>query len=198
MGKRKQESKAYGISKKTTVASAPVIDLSNSPWEKHFFEAKALYKNGVNGDADAARQASKLLEALHRQIPANTLIEAYYGGAYVLLAREEKNLVNKGKISNQGLKILDNAFRKDPDNIEIRILHAYVLKNLPDWLNRGPDAIEDFLYLKSRYEAAPGVFNEELYKKIQSDIDEIRNRLGSIPPHVQKIYDSVNKIGKKK
>lgn len=198
MGKRKKEKTNKSEQKMNTGMSAPTIDLSNSSWEKHFDEAKDLYKKGVNGDVGAARKALELLEVLHRQIPENTLIEAYYGGAYVLSAREENNLVNKGKKSSQGLKILDSAFQKEPDDIQIRILHAYVLKNLPDWLNRGPDAIEDFLYLKSRYEAAPGIFNADLYEKIQSDIEEIRNRLGAIPPHVQKIYASFSKMGKKK
>lgn len=174
------------------------IDLQNKTWEEYLSEARALYQGGVAGDTNAARQALRLLESLNKKLPNNNLIKAYYGGAYILKAREETNLVNKGKISHQGMNILDSALSKEPDNIEIRIVHAYVCKYLPDWLNRGVSAIEDFQYLCSRYEADPTVFNESFYRQIQSDIAEIQKQLGAIPPHVQKIYDSFSNMAKKK
>ncbi len=174
------------------------IDLHAKPWEEYFSEARALYQVGAAGDTAAARQALQLLKQLCRQVPGNSLLEAYYGSAYILMAREESNMVTKGKISSQGLKILDGALAKEPDNIEIRIVHAFVCKYLPDWLNRGTSAIEDFQYLQSRYEADPATFSEQFYQQIQPNIEEIQNKLAAIPPHVQKIYDSFSDMAKKK
>lgn len=174
------------------------IDLQAKPWEEYFSEARTLYQTGVAGDAAAAHQALNLLEQLHKQLPGNNLLQAYYGSAYILKAREETNLVNKGKISNQGLKILESAMTQEPDNIEIRIVHAFVCMNLPDWLNLGLDAIEDFQYLQSRFEADPNAFSEQFYNQIQSHIDEIRKKIAAVPPHVQKIYDSFSNMSKKK
>ena len=174
------------------------IDVHAKPWEEYFNEARTFYQMGVAGDTEAARKALELLEELCNKVPGNSLLQAYYGSAYILKAREESNLVNKGKISSQGLKILDSAMSKDPDNIEIRIVHAFVCMNLPEWLNRGPSAIEDFQYLQSRYEADPTTFSEQFYQQIQSNIEEIQKKIAAIPPHVQKIYDSFSKMAKKK
>lgn len=174
------------------------VDLQAKPWEEYFGEARNLYQLGAAGDEKAAQQALSLLEQLSRQIPGNNLLQAYYGGAYILKAREEPNLVNKGKISHHGMNILDSALAKEPDSIDIRILHAFVCKNLPDWLNRGPDAIADFAYLKSRYEADPAVFSEQFYLQLQPNINEIQKKLAAIPSHVQKIYDSFSNMAKKK
>lgn len=174
------------------------LDLEVKSWEEYFSEARTLYQLGAAGDADAARQSLSLLTQLCEEMPGNNLLQAYYGGAYILKAREEPNLVTKGKISHHGLKILDGALTNESDNIEIRILHAFVCKNLPDWLNRGPDAIADFAYLKSRYEADPAVFSEQFYLQLQPNIDEIQKKLAAIPAHVQKIYDSFSNMAKKK
>lgn len=166
--------------------------------EELFNEARGLYQIGAAGDVKAARQALGILEYLYKEVPGNALYQAYYASAYILKAREETNLVEKGKISSMGLNILDRALSKEPDNIEIRIVHAYVCKNLPEWLNRGSTAIEDFQYLRSRYEADPSVFSEEFYHHIQSEIEEVQKKIRAIKPHVQKIYDSFSEMAKKK
>lgn len=174
------------------------VDLRAKPWEEYFGEARNLYQLGAAGDEKAARQALSLLEQLWRQIPGNNLLQAYYGSAYILKAREEPNLVTKGKISHHGLKILDGALANEPDNIEIRIVHAFVCKNLPDWLNRGPDAIADFEYLKSRYEADTTVFSEQFYLQLQTNIAEIQKKIAAVPANVQKIYDHFSNLARKK
>lgn len=199
MGKKQkdnQKNQSRTFNGKTNAASK--IDLHAKPWEEYFSEARSFYQMGVAGDTEAASQALELLEELSKKFPENSLLQAYYGSAYILKAREESNLVTKGKISGQGLKILDSAMSKDPDNIEIRIVHAYVCMNLPEWLNRGPSAIEDFQYLQSRYEADPTTFSEHFYQQIPHNIEEIQKKLAAVPPHVQKIYDSFSKMAKKK
>lgn len=174
------------------------LDLQSKSWEAYFDEAKALYQMGAAGDVEAARQALELLDQLRKLVPDNCLVLGYYGSAYILKAREESNLVNKGKISHHGMMILDGALAKEPDNIELRILHAFVCMYLPDWLNRGIDAIADFQYLQSRYEADPAVFSEQFYQQSQQNIETIQKKLAAIPPHVQKIYDHFSDMAKKK
>lgn len=198
MGKKSKDSRKNQDKTSNGENNTLGINLQAKRWEEYFSEARVLYQMGVAGDTAAARQALELFEQLCKQVPGNSLLEAYYGSAYILKAREESNLVNKGKISSQGLKILDGALGKDPDNIEIRIVHAFVCKNLPDWLNRGPSAIEDFQYLQSRYEADPAAFSEQFYLQIQPNIEEVQQKLAAIPPHVQKIYDGFSKMAKKK
>jgi len=173
-------------------------DLPDMSLEELFNEARGLYQIGAAGDVDAARRAFGILEKLHQEVPDNALYQAYYASAFILQAREETNLVEKGKISSKGLNILDNALSKEPDNIEIRIVHAYVCKNLPEWLNRSSSAIEDFQYLRARYESDASVFNEEFYHHIQSEIEAVQKKIAAIKPHVQKIYDSFSEMAKKK
>lgn len=199
MGRKPKDTYQHYNQVSTGAKSAAVkIDLQAKPWEEYFNEARSLYQVGAAGDEGAARQALAILEQLSKQMPGNNLLTAYYGSAYILKAREESNLVTKGKISHHGLNILDNALGKEPDNIEIRILHAFVCKHLPDWLNRGPDSIADFQYLQSRYEADPAVFSDQFYQQIQPNIEEIQKRIKAIPSHVQKIYDSFSNMAKKK
>ena len=199
MGKKSMDSyKKQGEYSSSEENAAIKIDLQAKPWEEYFSEARVLYQVGAAGDTAAARQAFEMLEQLYKQVPGNSLLEAYYGSAYILMGREESNLVTKGKISNQGLKILESALAKEPDNIEIRIVHAFVCKNLPEWLNLGSSAIEDFRYLQSRYEADPNTFSEQFYQLIQPNIDEIQKKIAAVPPHVQKIYDSFSNMSKKK
>ncbi len=95
--------------------------------------------------------------------------------------------LTKGKISSQGLKILDSALAKEPDNIEIRIVHAFVCKSLPEWLNRGTSAIEDFQYLQSRYEADPTTFSEQFYQQIQPNIEEVQKKIAAFR-HMSRKY----------
>ncbi len=179
-----------------TKSLAPELPSMSS--EELFNEARSLYQIGAAGDVEASREAFTLLEKLYNEFPGNSLYQAYYASAFILKAREENNLVEKGKISSMGVNILDSALKSDPDNIEIRIIHAYVCKYLPEWLNRGLSAIEDFQYLRSRYEADPSAFSEEFYLHIQSEIEEVQKKLAAIKPHVQKIYDSFSEMTKKK
>jgi len=173
-------------------------ELQNMSSDELFNEARNLYQIGVAGDIEAARQALRLLDKLYKETPGNALFQAYYASAFILKAREETNLVEKGKISSKGLNLLDSALSREPDNIEIRIVRAYVSKNLPEWLNRGSSAIDDFQYLRSRYEADPTVFNKAFYLQIQSEIEEVQKKIAAIKPHVQKIYDSFSEMSKKK
>jgi tetratricopeptide (TPR) repeat protein len=147
-------------------------------WEPLFAEAVRLHQRGIEGDKGAVRKAYKLLKKIRNMNPQNNLIEAYYGSVTTLLGRDASDLMEKFQKAMSGLKILDEVVSKEPDNIEIHTIRAYVCYNLPEvYFHRTSTAIEDFNYLISRYDQNPNVFTQEFYWKLLYDLGVAYKRL---------------------
>jgi tetratricopeptide (TPR) repeat protein len=144
---------------------------NNESWKTLFKEAISLHKKAVDGDKEAVNQAANLLEKVRMLAPGNNLVEAYYGSVTSLMGRDAKQNKDRLNITNQGLKILDEAVKNEPDNTEIRLLRAYVCYRVPEkYFHRTKTAIEDFNYLVSQYEKDSTIFTEELFWKILFDL----------------------------
>ncbi|MBP3950808.1 hypothetical protein [Bacillus suaedae] len=122
-----------------------------------FKEAITLHQKGINGDKKAAEKAFKQLKELKLMNHNDPLIEAYYGSASALVARDHANLMEKTNYAKRGMKALDHAVTKDSSNMEIRMLRGNVAFRLPEMhFKRTSTAIEDFLYLIAAYEKEKG------------------------------------------
>jgi tetratricopeptide (TPR) repeat protein len=150
-------------------------------WKDVFSEAVKLHMQGVEGDKEAAQKAYQLMEKVRELASNNNLVEAYYGSASTLLARDIVDPMEKLKKATRGLKILDISVSKEPDNTEIRILRAYVCSRIPEnFFHRSVLAIEDFNYLLGRYEKVPSIFSKQMYWKILYELGQAYKNVGKI------------------
>lgn len=127
-------------------------------------EAVKMHKLGVDGDKEAVRKAHKMFTDIFADNSQNVLAEAYLGSATALLGRDEIDPNKRFQLALRGLKMLDRAVTKEPENIEIRVLRGLVCYRLPDmYFHRLMTAVEDFNYLVSRYEADKKLLAEDFY-----------------------------------
>lgn len=153
--------------------------INEENFEEAFREAANLYMLGVGGDKEAVKDAIGLLKKLHSYDPEDHVVEAYYGSALALIGRDAPSPVEKFKNTNNGLKMLDHAVISEPTNIEIRNLRANVGFKLPEmYFHRTGMAIEDFLYIASRYEEDDTVFAPNLYWQTLFNIGSAFKTLG--------------------
>lgn len=136
------------------------------------FDELVKYHNlGVDGDKEAVKRAYDLAKKMYETDSKNHLAEAYYGSATSLLGRDAIDPGERMKLAMQGLKILDNAVLQDSQNIDIRVLRAYVSYRLPEmFFHRTFHAIDDFKYLVSRYEQGNSSIKQEFYWQLLYDL----------------------------
>jgi len=140
----------------------------------HHSEFDELVRNhnlGVDGDKEAVKRAYDLGKKMYEADSNNHLVQAYYGSATALLGRDAIEPGERMKLAMQGVKILDNAILQDSQNIDIRILRAYVCYRLPEmFFHRTSYAIDDFKYLASRYEQDNSAIKQEFYWQVLYDL----------------------------
>lgn len=136
------------------------------------FDELVRYHNlGVDGDKEAVKKAYELGKKMYEADSKNHLVQAYYGSATSLLGRDAIDPGERMKLAMQGLKILDNAVLQDSQNIDIRVLRAYVSYRLPEmFFHRTFNAIDDFKYLVSRYEQDNNALRQEFYWQLLYDL----------------------------
>lgn len=162
-----------------TSSAAKKREINAENFDEVFREAANLYMLGVGGDKQAVKDAIDLLKKLHSHEPENHVVEAYLGSALALIGRDAVSPIEKFKNTNNGLKMLDHAVISEPDNIEIRNLRANVSFKLPEmYFHRTSVAIEDFLYIASRYEEDDTVFSPNLYFQTLFNIGSAFKTLG--------------------
>ena len=147
------------------------MDDNKGNFEADLREAVRNYYSGVDGDKAAVRKAFSLLKALYEKNPGNYTVEAYLGCALALLARDVPSTSDKMKFATEGLKFLDHAVSKSPDDMQLRMLRANVCNKLPErYFHRTDIAIEDFERLASHYESNGSGIDKEQYCKILYDL----------------------------
>ena len=142
-------------------------------------EAIKFHDAAVAGDKEAVMKAYDLLKKLHHMDPEDQLIGAYYGSTTSLLGRDAIDPAVRMAKALEGTKILDRVVANAPDNIQVRILRAYVSYRLPEmYFHRTSTAIEDFNYLVSRYEQDNTVFSQQFYWQLLYDLGQAYKTLG--------------------
>ena len=86
----------------------------------------------------------ELLNALeHVERPTDPLVTSYKGMAYLLKAKFAINPYCKLAYFSKGRRLLQDAVRNDPKNIEIRFIRLCVQENAPFFLNYNSDIKTD-------------------------------------------------------
>ncbi|WP_139489877.1 hypothetical protein [Brevibacillus dissolubilis] len=143
------------------------MTLLNNDWQDMFEEVKQWHQKGIEGDKEAVKQASSLMAKIRLKVFNNTLVDAYHGSIQALQARDLISPMDRLDKANKGLKALDRAVAKEPDNQEIRFLRGNVAFNLPEmYFHRNKTAVEDFEFLIALYEKDSKAFAKETYWKL--------------------------------
>ncbi len=98
--------------------------------EDFFAEAVNLHKLGVDGDKEAVQKAHRMFKTICNFYPQNYLAQAYLGNTIILLGRDEDYPYKRSRLARKGLKILDRAVSKEPENTEIGLLRDLADKEL--------------------------------------------------------------------
>ena len=74
-------------------------------------------------------------------------IDAYIGANNLLISKFSNNIIKKFKYFEEGKKIIEQAIKNDPKNIEIVFLRYLNQKNSPWFLNYNQNLVEDYDFL---------------------------------------------------
>ncbi|MDP4160073.1 MAG: hypothetical protein Q8911_09995 [Bacillota bacterium] len=153
---------------------------SNKSSKQELWSMSVKYHElALNGDKEATKKAYELFKQIHELAPQDQRAAAYLGSATALLGKNAIDPNERLKLVLKGLKTLDNAVTKDPEDIEIRTLRAYVSFNLPEmFFHRTTSAVGDFKHLVLRYEQDKSIFTENFYWQILYDLGVAYKRLG--------------------
>jgi hypothetical protein len=78
-----------------------------------------------------------------------------------------------------GISHLNQAIKQDENNIELRIIRAYLFYSLPEsFFPLTEMAIEDFEFLRTAYTIDNSIFSQELYHHILNDLGRAYQRVG--------------------
>lgn len=113
-------------------------------------QARDLYYQGIYGDKIASERAGQLFTKLHEQSPDDPLINVYYGSERLLEAQHTWALWKKNSLSKEGILLMDDAVKKQPDDLEIRFVRAATERNLPGFFGRKEQAAADFAFITGR------------------------------------------------
>lgn len=133
-------------------------------------ELGVIYHDMALKDAKTyAKKAVISLEEAQKIKPEDNVTLCYLGSAYTLMAKESWNPVSKSNYVNKGIKGMDKAVKKDPDNITVRMTRGLNSRGLPGFLNRRQVAYEDFEHLADLFEKglkAPASLKSTVYKNL--------------------------------
>lgn len=136
-----------------------------------YIEGFRLYDLALAGDREATRSALELWEGIYQNNPEDTMAQAYFGGCLTLEARNDDFNEMTFRHTAEGLKLVNRAVEREPGNLRLRYLRAYLTYHAPeDTFRMNEVAIEDFTVLKQSYEEDNQSFNTELYHQILYDL----------------------------
>jgi tetratricopeptide (TPR) repeat protein len=99
-----------------------------------------------------AKKAVQVLERAYEKRPEDYEVLCYLGNAYVLLAKDGGDGMNRAANASKGFGYMDKAVRNAPDDITIRMTRGISAKSSPRFLGRRPVAYEDFEYLAALFD----------------------------------------------
>lgn len=105
----------------------PVAQLIANPFEHKLAEAAQLHDDVLTGQTERIQEAYRLFERLRKEYPGRAIFKAYHGSIVMLLANAEDNASERRKLTNRGLKLLDEAAKASPQEaaiLQLRSLHV--------------------------------------------------------------------------
>lgn len=119
--------------------------------EPEIHEVRSLFEASEHSKT-AANQLLKLLSVVNHNSPP--ILICYKGAAEMMQAKYGFNPVNKFIRFKTGKKLIEDAVKKEPENLEIRFLRFTIQTNLPAFLNYNNDIKEDRAYLLANLKTA--------------------------------------------
>lgn len=151
--------------------------MAGSELSNELEEAIRLHHRGVEGDKEAVKKAHALLEKLRMQ-GDNNRVNAYYGSVMTLLGRDAIDPTERVQKALRGIKMLNEAVQREPNNFEIRLLRGFVCNRLPKmYFHRTATAVEDFQHVLSIHQRKR-VLSKELYWKVLYELGDAYKKLG--------------------
>ncbi|WP_052496002.1 hypothetical protein [Pedobacter lusitanus] len=152
-----------------------LIAIKSYAAEPEIREVKNLFSASAYSKA-SADQLLKLLSATGESSPA--LFICYKGAAEMMQAKYGFNPVNKFKRFKKGRSLIENAVKKEPDNLEIRFLRFLIQTNLPSFLNYNNDIHKDRNYLLANLKTTDDKeLRQNILKYLSSKkITQLKNR----------------------
>lgn len=133
-------------------ADVAMVSGSSSSTDPRFQQAVNLHMEGVKGSASAALEANRQLELLRKSYPGDPVVTAYYGSTLVLVARDKSKTLEKMRLSNAGMKLLDESVAASPQDAVIRLLRGKNAQQLPErYFQRTRTMIEDYTFLLEQH-----------------------------------------------
>ena len=129
------------------IATVTLIGIATPGLTATLAEAIALHDAARDGDEEAVEPAIEMLTVLNRADPENVEVIAYLGSSYALVARNETGWFARLHNGRKGLKLLDKALERAPENFTVRMVRAWVYSAMPTFLGYADDAIEEMLAL---------------------------------------------------
>lgn len=144
-------------------------------WQVAFDEALSkgieFHNLAVQGEKSATSEALGWLAKAKELRPESPEAKAYYGSSLALLGRDSIDPKERFTKVLEGLRLLDQAVKANPDHITVRIVRAYVNYRLPELhFHRTQVAIDDFRFLVDRYSKDSSVFPERFYWQLLYDL----------------------------
>jgi len=122
-------------------------------------EVKTLFEASTYSRSSADRLLKLLSKIDHSSAP---LLICYKGVAEMMQAKYGFNPINKFRRFKRGKNLIEEAVKKEPDNLEIRFLRFVIQTNLPTFLNYNEHIKDDKTYLLNNLQTTK-------HKKLKQD-----------------------------
>lgn len=141
--------------------------------------AVSLHMEAVKGNAAAALEANRLFEQLRKSLPGDSVVTAYYGSSLVLVARDKTKALEKMRLSNTGMRLLDEAVASSPGDAVIRLLRGKNAYQLPErYFQRTRTMIEDYSFLLELHLRGGALPGSVAYGELVQELGEGFARIG--------------------
>ena len=115
----------------------------NYVYAQNVKNARELYLTAHNNKS----KCDSLSNYLNQLTEKDNTINAYIGANNLLISKFSNNIIKKFKYFEEGRKIIENAIKNDPENIEIVFLRYLNQRNIPWFLNYNQNLVEDYDFL---------------------------------------------------
>jgi hypothetical protein len=112
--------------------------------DRELTEARKVFLHGVDGDRRAVRDATQRFKSLSHRHPQEPVFLAYLGAAMTLQGRDASNNIDKRRLTEDGLRIIDRALEKlskstdqeSPRYLDTLLVAANSYIHIPSFFNR--------------------------------------------------------------
>jgi tetratricopeptide (TPR) repeat protein len=124
------------------------------------------HDEGANDNPEAVKLAEKYFRELIRLEPTNALPLALLGSTFTMKGRDAFWPGTKLSLVKEGLKMMDAAVKRAPDDFHVRMTRAMNNVHMPGFLDREETARDDLAWLWERTQASPGTYPERTRQRI--------------------------------